>query len=194
MRALQSSDEYLTHPGQTARALGVKSSSTSKTSAASVLPHENEKGLLIYCCVRREDQNEGQFLTLSFGDRSEKGRIGAKENISCYRPGTVGVRKGGKAGLPPNCVPGITPMLQLIRHITKNPSDTTTMSLIFANQVSSAESALRQEGQDGMFAERSFLPTDGAQAARGLRPCQGFIGSAQARLNPGLFFHVFVFF
>uniref|UniRef100_F7DV24 NADH-cytochrome b5 reductase n=1 Tax=Equus caballus TaxID=9796 RepID=F7DV24_HORSE len=29
---------------------------------------------------------------------------------------------------------GITPMLQLIRHITKNPSDTTTMSLIFANQ------------------------------------------------------------
>ncbi|MBZ3875330.1 NADH-cytochrome b5 reductase 2, partial [Sciurus carolinensis] len=30
--------------------------------------------------------------------------------------------------------PGITPMLQLIRHITKNPSDKTRMSLIFANQ------------------------------------------------------------
>nr|XP_035945117.1 NADH-cytochrome b5 reductase 2 isoform X1 [Halichoerus grypus] len=29
---------------------------------------------------------------------------------------------------------GITPMLQLIRHITKNPSDRTRMSLIFANQ------------------------------------------------------------
>ncbi|XP_015978531.1 NADH-cytochrome b5 reductase 2 isoform X2 [Rousettus aegyptiacus] len=29
---------------------------------------------------------------------------------------------------------GITPMLQLIRHITKNPSDKTRMSLIFANQ------------------------------------------------------------
>ncbi|XP_004418443.2 PREDICTED: NADH-cytochrome b5 reductase 2 isoform X1 [Ceratotherium simum simum] len=29
---------------------------------------------------------------------------------------------------------GITPMLQLIRHITRNPSDKTTMSLIFANQ------------------------------------------------------------
>ncbi|XP_008570685.1 PREDICTED: NADH-cytochrome b5 reductase 2 isoform X1 [Galeopterus variegatus] len=29
---------------------------------------------------------------------------------------------------------GITPMLQLIRHITKDPSDRTKMSLIFANQ------------------------------------------------------------
>ncbi|XP_019311744.2 NADH-cytochrome b5 reductase 2 [Panthera pardus] len=29
---------------------------------------------------------------------------------------------------------GITPMLQLIRHITKNPDDRTRMSLIFANQ------------------------------------------------------------
>ncbi|XP_012999647.1 NADH-cytochrome b5 reductase 2 [Cavia porcellus] len=29
---------------------------------------------------------------------------------------------------------GITPMLQLIRHITKNPSDKTRMSLLFANQ------------------------------------------------------------
>uniref|UniRef100_A0A8C0QDL3 NADH-cytochrome b5 reductase 2 n=1 Tax=Canis lupus familiaris TaxID=9615 RepID=A0A8C0QDL3_CANLF len=29
---------------------------------------------------------------------------------------------------------GITPMLQLIRHITKNPNDRTRMSLIFANQ------------------------------------------------------------
>lgn len=29
---------------------------------------------------------------------------------------------------------GITPMLQLIRHITKNPKDRTKMSLIFANQ------------------------------------------------------------
>nr|KAF6437366.1 cytochrome b5 reductase 2 [Molossus molossus] len=29
---------------------------------------------------------------------------------------------------------GITPMLQLIRHITKNPRDKTRMSLIFANQ------------------------------------------------------------
>ncbi|KAM5247145.1 NADH-cytochrome b5 reductase 2 [Ctenodactylus gundi] len=29
---------------------------------------------------------------------------------------------------------GITPMLQLIRHITKNPSDRTRMSLLFANQ------------------------------------------------------------
>uniref|UniRef100_A0A8C9PGK2 NADH-cytochrome b5 reductase n=1 Tax=Spermophilus dauricus TaxID=99837 RepID=A0A8C9PGK2_SPEDA len=29
---------------------------------------------------------------------------------------------------------GITPMLQLIRHITKNPMDKTRMSLIFANQ------------------------------------------------------------
>ncbi|XP_026342003.1 NADH-cytochrome b5 reductase 2 isoform X3 [Ursus maritimus] len=29
---------------------------------------------------------------------------------------------------------GITPMLQLIRHITKDPSDRTRMSLIFANQ------------------------------------------------------------
>ncbi|BES90784.1 NADH-cytochrome b5 reductase [Nesidiocoris tenuis] len=29
---------------------------------------------------------------------------------------------------------GITPMLQLIRHITKDPLDTTTVSLIFANQ------------------------------------------------------------
>ncbi|XP_045413385.1 NADH-cytochrome b5 reductase 2 isoform X4 [Lemur catta] len=29
---------------------------------------------------------------------------------------------------------GITPMLQLIRHITKNPRDRTKMSLIFANQ------------------------------------------------------------
>lgn len=29
---------------------------------------------------------------------------------------------------------GITPMLQLIHHITKNPSDRTRMSLIFANQ------------------------------------------------------------
>nr|XP_008006115.2 NADH-cytochrome b5 reductase 2 isoform X1 [Chlorocebus sabaeus] len=29
---------------------------------------------------------------------------------------------------------GITPMLQLIRHITKDPSDSTRMSLIFANQ------------------------------------------------------------
>ncbi|XP_012599658.1 NADH-cytochrome b5 reductase 2 isoform X2 [Microcebus murinus] len=29
---------------------------------------------------------------------------------------------------------GITPMLQLIRHITKNPKDKTKMSLIFANQ------------------------------------------------------------
>ncbi|XP_053418490.1 NADH-cytochrome b5 reductase 2 isoform X2 [Nycticebus coucang] len=29
---------------------------------------------------------------------------------------------------------GITPMLQLIRHITKNPKDMTKMSLIFANQ------------------------------------------------------------
>ncbi|XP_029812469.1 NADH-cytochrome b5 reductase 2 isoform X2 [Suricata suricatta] len=30
--------------------------------------------------------------------------------------------------------PGITPMLQLIRHITRNPNDRTRMSLIFANQ------------------------------------------------------------
>ncbi|ELK24763.1 NADH-cytochrome b5 reductase 2 [Myotis davidii] len=30
--------------------------------------------------------------------------------------------------------PGITPMLQLIRHITKNPRDKTRISLIFANQ------------------------------------------------------------
>ncbi|KAK2100782.1 hypothetical protein P7K49_022130 [Saguinus oedipus] len=30
--------------------------------------------------------------------------------------------------------PGITPMLQLIRHITKDPNDRTRMSLIFANQ------------------------------------------------------------
>ncbi|KAM8815918.1 NADH-cytochrome b5 reductase 2 [Rhynchonycteris naso] len=29
---------------------------------------------------------------------------------------------------------GITPMLQLIRHITKNPADRTSISLIFANQ------------------------------------------------------------
>lgn len=45
-------------------------------------------------------------------------------------------------------------MLQLIRHITKDPSDRTRMSLIFANQVSSAELALSLEGQDGMFAQR----------------------------------------
>jgi hypothetical protein len=32
-------------------------------------------------------------------------------------------------------------MLQLIRHITKDTSDETRMSLLFANQVSSAESA-----------------------------------------------------
>jgi cytochrome-b5 reductase len=29
---------------------------------------------------------------------------------------------------------GITPMLQLIRHITKDPEDNTQMSLLFANQ------------------------------------------------------------
>lgn len=37
-------------------------------------------------------------------------------------------------------------MLQLIRHITKNPNDRTRMSLIFANQVSSAKSALSLQG------------------------------------------------
>ncbi|XP_054225101.1 NADH-cytochrome b5 reductase 2 isoform X7 [Homo sapiens] len=41
---------------------------------------------------------------------------------------------------------GITPMLQLIRHITKDPSDRTRMSLIFANQA-------------GSTAQASLLPT-----------------------------------
>ena len=36
-------------------------------------------------------------------------------------------------------------MLQLIRCITRKPSDKTVMSLIFANQVSSAEPALRTQ-------------------------------------------------
>ena len=47
-------------------------------------------------------------------------------------------------------------MLQLIRHITKNPDDRTRMSLLFANQVSSAESALSLQGWAGMFAERGL--------------------------------------
>ncbi|GBC04426.1 hypothetical protein RclHR1_05680011 [Rhizophagus clarus] len=45
-----------------------------------------------------------------------------------YRPGLVkalGMIAGGT---------GITPMLQIIRAITKNPNDKTTVSLIFANQ------------------------------------------------------------
>lgn len=54
-------------------------------------------------------------------------------------------QRGGEASLPANCVPGITPMLQLIRCITRKPSDKTMMSLIFANQVSSAESALSRK-------------------------------------------------
>ena len=59
-------------------------------------------------------------------------------------------------GQPAYCVAGITPMLQLIRHITKNPRDRTRISLIFANQVGSAESALSSQGWDGwnaLFAE-----------------------------------------
>ncbi|KAA0707706.1 NADH-cytochrome b5 reductase 3 [Triplophysa tibetana] len=36
---------------------------------------------------------------------------------------------------------GITPMLQLIRDIMKNPGDTTTCSLLFANQVRAGHSA-----------------------------------------------------
>lgn len=52
---------------------------------------------------------------------------------------------GGEASLPALCVPGITPMLQLIRCIARKPSDKTVMSLIFANQVSSAKSALSRE-------------------------------------------------
>ncbi|KAF6332853.1 cytochrome b5 reductase 2 [Rhinolophus ferrumequinum] len=39
---------------------------------------------------------------------------------------------------------GITPMLQLIRHIIKNPSDRTRMSLIFANQTE-ADILMRKE-------------------------------------------------
>ncbi|XP_045146869.1 NADH-cytochrome b5 reductase 2 [Echinops telfairi] len=39
---------------------------------------------------------------------------------------------------------GITPMLQLIRHITKNPKDKTKMSLLFANQ-SEEDILLRRE-------------------------------------------------
>uniref|UniRef100_A0A1B6E148 NADH-cytochrome b5 reductase n=2 Tax=Clastoptera arizonana TaxID=38151 RepID=A0A1B6E148_9HEMI len=39
---------------------------------------------------------------------------------------------------------GITPMLQLVRHITKDPNDTTKMSLLFANQ-SESDILLRKE-------------------------------------------------
>eukprot|EP00069_Balaena_mysticetus_P019633 bmy_12318T0 len=43
-------------------------------------------------------------------------------------------QRGGKPGLPASCVPGITPMLQLICCITRKPSDKTRMSLVCANQ------------------------------------------------------------
>ncbi|KAG8507236.1 NADH-cytochrome b5 reductase 2, partial [Galemys pyrenaicus] len=56
---------------------------------------------------------------------------GTGGTVKLLRPGAAGLRGGVNL---PDCVPGITPMLQLIRHITRNPSDSTRMSLIFANQ------------------------------------------------------------
>nr|XP_020040008.1 LOW QUALITY PROTEIN: NADH-cytochrome b5 reductase 2 [Castor canadensis] len=44
---------------------------------------------------------------------------------------------------------GITPMLQLIRHITKNPSDNTRISLLFANQTE--EDILMRKELEGIF-------------------------------------------
>lgn len=72
-------------------------------------------------------------------------------------------------------------MLQLIRHITKNPCDKTRMSLIFANQVSSAESALSLQRENGMFAELGLCIHSSPLTKRVLLGClwlwEGLVGS-----------------
>ncbi|XP_055138539.1 NADH-cytochrome b5 reductase 2 isoform X2 [Symphalangus syndactylus] len=68
---------------------------------------------------------------------------GPKGRLFYHGPGNLGIRPD-QTSEPKNKLAdhlgmiaggtGITPMLQLIRHITKHPSDRTRMSLIFANQ------------------------------------------------------------
>lgn len=86
-------------------------------------------------------------------------------------------------------------MLQLIRHITKNPEDKTRMSLIFANQVSSAESALSLQRENGMFAELGLCihssPTDQARAAWVPVAVGGLSGQLE-KLSPGSFYCLFL--
>lgn len=55
--------------------------------------------------------------------------------INWFRPYNIFIFSGGT---------GITPMLQLVRHITKDPTDNTQMALIFANQ-SEKDILLREE-------------------------------------------------
>lgn len=103
-------------------------------------------------------------------------------------------QRGGKASLPANCVPGITPMLQLIRCITRKPSDKTVMSLIFANQVSSAASALSRKIMSHCLRP---LRTHRAHAALCLRLWKGLqagpLAARETESRPVFPFFLFVF-
>uniref|UniRef100_A0A2K5EBF7 NADH-cytochrome b5 reductase n=1 Tax=Aotus nancymaae TaxID=37293 RepID=A0A2K5EBF7_AOTNA len=68
---------------------------------------------------------------------------GPKGRLFYHGPGNLGIRPDQTSEPKKKLVhhlgmiaggTGITPMLQLIRHITKDPNDRTRMSLIFANQ------------------------------------------------------------
>lgn len=97
MRTLKSSDTYPTQPSQTVRELGMKPSPSSKASVPSILPYENEKRLLICCCIRRKNQNEARFPTLSRGAEVRKVELAPRKLFSSCRPGAVGIREAEEA-------------------------------------------------------------------------------------------------
>jgi cytochrome-b5 reductase len=66
---------------------------------------------------------KGELEYLGNGSFTIK-KLGSKETVS-YKKKQIGMIAGGT---------GVTPMLQIVRQILKNPSDKTQLWLIFANQ------------------------------------------------------------